>query len=210
MSDMDREAMLKSIEHMMNSKKTSTNVFLSIPQILLIKKENVIRKIFFIALELISGGVIAFSPEVVLITQNIFEAINAVILALMAIVFTGYAFFQALLSDRLLEYLLKNQKDDGESKLEESNNYYAQVMMTHFICVFFNIITIIFSCIVPEQWGITGSSLLNSCMCTLILFAFLHINGEAIWETKSFIFNVFQLFNAHAATRFMEMLKKDE
>ena len=153
---------------------------------------------------------IAFSPEVVSITKSLFEIINGVILALMAIVFTGYAFFQALLSDSLFVFLLKDKKDNGESKLEESNNYYAQVMMTHFICIFLNILIIIFSYIVPRQWGITDSSRVNGYICAFMLVVFFHVNGEAIWETKSFIFNVFQLFNAHAATRFMEMFKKEK
>ncbi len=210
MHDMDKEEMSKSIDRMMNAKKNSTKVFLSIQEILWIKKENVARKIVFIAIELLASFLIAFSPEVVSITKNVFEITNTIILALMAIVFTGYVFFQALLSDSLLLLLLKNKKKNGESKLEESNNYYAQIMMIFFTCIFLNMLTIIFSSIVPKNWGITSSSQANSYICVVILLLITHINGEAIWETKSFIFNVFQLFNAHAATRFMEIIKDEK
>ena len=42
-----------------------------------------------------------------------------------------------------------------------------------------------------------------------MLLALLYVNMDVIWETKIFIFNVFQLFNLHAFSRTADILEKE-
>ena len=49
------------------------------------------------------------------LTKDVFEAIISIIIALIAIVFTGYAFFQALVNNKMLITLLSVDDEAGET-----------------------------------------------------------------------------------------------
>lgn len=48
----------------------------------------------------------------------------------------------------------------------------------------------------------------NEILAGIFLLLILHCNIESIWEMKSFIFNIFQLFNLHAYARMKEIKEK--
>lgn len=87
------------------------------------------------------------SKEIINQTESILEMINTVILSLFAVVFTGYALFQALMGDKLLLLLLMieaTNDNDASSKLEETNRYFVKVMLLQFFLVMVNLSVRIF------------------------------------------------------------------
>ena len=177
--------------------------------LLSVNKQNVIRKLLFVGVELFVALIVARQFDTIIILNSIVEVFINVMLALLAIVFTGYAFFQALLNDRLLIALISD--DSGKkNKLVETNSYFVQVMMIQIFCLLVNIVVIISTIIIPDDWSWLSSKGINELIAALLIFAYLHLNIECIWEMKSFIFNTFQLFNLYAYSRIVSILKQEK
>lgn len=192
--------------------KDSTKVLLKALGVLKIKRKNVIRKIVFILFELLIAITISRVPDTIEMAESVTNIFNVVLLALFAIVFTGYAFFQALINDKLLLYMIKEDatESDCSSKLEETNLYFAKVMMLQFSVIIINALLLIILGILPVDWCLSANNAINETLSALGIVVLLHLNIESIWETKSFIFNVTQLFNAHAMSRIINILENDE
>ena len=95
---------------------------------------------------------LAMSKEIINQTESILEMINTVILSLFAVVFTGYALFQALMGDKLLLLLLMIEAtNDASSKLEETNRYFVKVMLLQFFLVMVNLSVRIFLKLIPTD-----------------------------------------------------------
>lgn len=190
---------------------TSSKVLIHAIEILKPSKKNIWRKILFIVVELSIAIVLSMSNNTIIVFAEILEIINAVLLAFFAVVFTGYALFQALIGDRLLLYLINETvEEDGEEKshLENSNYYFAKVMLLQFFLILLNLFFIMTLKIVFDlQFILLWLSFFKEIVGIIIIFILLHFNFEVLWETKSFIFNVFQLFNMHAMARIIDILK---
>lgn len=177
--------------------------------LLSVNKQNVIRKLLFVGAELFVALIVARQFDTIIILNSIVEVFINVMLALLAIVFTGYAFFQALLNDRLLIALISDNSGK-KNKLVETNSYFVQVMMIQIFCLLVNIVVIISTIIIPDDWSWLSSKGINELIAALLIFAYLHLNIECIWEMKSFIFNTFQLFNLYAYSRIVSILKQEK
>lgn len=151
--------------------------------------------------------IIAKSSDTIVLTENVIQIIINVMLAIFAIVFTGYAFFQALINDKLLISMIITG-DDKNNKLSETNDYFAEVMVFQLGCIIVDLIVLVFMAILPKNWALSFNDILNEILATLGIFLLLHCNIESLWEMKSFIFNVFQLFNLHAYTRVAKILEQ--
>lgn len=190
----------------------STQMLRAAFELIEIKRENIKRKVIFLVPISIVCLMLAMSKETINQTESILEMINTVILSLFAVVFTGYALFQALMGDKLLLLLLmieSTNDNDASSKLEETNKYFVKVMLLQFFLVMVNLSVTIFLKLIPTDWTLFDSITWNERICFVMLLALLYINMDVIWETKSFIFNVFQLFNLHAFSRTADILEKE-
>lgn len=195
----------------LGKRTNSSIVLIHAVEILKPSKKNIWRKICFIVVELLIAIVLIMNNNTITVFSEILEIMNAVLLAFFAVVFTGYALFQALIGDRLLLYLINETiEEDGEEKshLENSNYYFAKVMLLQFILILLNLFAIIILSIVPDLLVMQIiSPFLKEVEGITIIFILFHFNFEVLWETKSFIFNVFQLFNMHAMARIIDIMK---
>ena len=176
------------------------------------KKE--IKKFLFICLvALIPALLIGYSEDTIDLFENSVEKINAILLAIFGIVFTGYVFFQALVNDDLLIRMFnskteKNGKD--KSKLQETNEEFVNLMM---LCLFFILLNLFLSlCLgaVPNDFVCFERRIYNNALAILLLNLYFFFAFYIMWEIKSFIFNIFQLFKMHAGTRVMEIIEKEK
>ena len=199
----------KAIENAekLKKKNSSTMVLKKSMKILALNKENWIRKNVFILIELFFAFTMSNRIETIDLAHDIIGLFITVLLALIAIVFTGYAFFQALIGDRLLVVLLSI--DNIKGNLNGSNSYFAEVMVFQIACVVIDLFVEIFTIVMPSDWVMTGSCIVNEAVCTILLLAIMHCNIEGIWEMKSFIFNVYQQFNLHAYSRIKDIEEKN-
>lgn len=146
-------------------------------------------------------------------TVNLFgdicEIIFNVFISLFGIIFTGYIFFQALLNDELLIILanVKTEKKKAEeTKLEEVNKNFVSLMMLYVLAIIISLILIIILPCIPEEFMIFPN---NVTCCNSLAWALIQLfyvfTAELIWRVVSFIHNIYQLFNAYAASRLIKL-----
>lgn len=187
-----------------NSKK----ILLASLKLLMPRKKDFIRRFLFLAIEVIISIIISKQYNTIPLAKEMMNVVITVIIALLAIVSTGYAFFQALINNKLLVTLL-SVDDSQEGNLAKTNEYFAVVMTLQLLCLMINTVVCIFSIILPETWCLSNNNLVNELLSTLGITCILYLNFESIWEMRSFIYNVFQLYNLHAYSRMFEIIEKE-
>ena len=189
----------------LKEKTSSSKVFVNSLDLLRFSKSNVIRKTSFLLIEFAASLIMSCQISTISLVKSTFELLIGVMSALVAIVFTGYAFFQALINDELLVALLSvedsGDKSQTSGSLISTNKYFAEVMIFQISCLVADVAIVIFSIILPDNWCLTGLYPCDLVLSSVFILAILHCNIEIIWEMKSFIFNTFQLFNLHACAR---------
>lgn len=200
----------KAVDNACTLTKTlsSTKVFVNSLKILRFNSKNIFRKIIFLIFELVFSIIIICQSNTILLVKDIYGLLITILIAFIAIVFTGYAFFQALLNDKLLVTLLS--VDENEGNLCETNEYFAEVMIFQMVCTLLDIGVVIFAMIIPTDWILLSNKILNEIISGTLIVISLYCNFESIWEMKSFIFNVFQLFNLHACARMVDIKEKED
>lgn len=198
----------------LGKKRNSSVELIQAIKILKFNKQNIWRKIGFIIIEFAMAISLALSSTTLIKVGTILEMLNGVLIAFFAVVFTGYALFQALIGDGLLLYLVNDTvKEEGEerSQLENSNDYFVKVMLIQFVVIILNAFCMMIMNVITDMKTIClFDSHIKDLISCIIIFVIFHFNFEAIWEIKSFIFNVFQLFNSHAMARIIEIMEKEE
>ena len=197
---------IKNFEKVMSNaeklteKSNSNKVFLQSLKILKPNKSNFLLKLIFGIIEVTVAFIMAKRTDTIGLTENVLQVVITVMLAFLAVVFTGYAFFQALINDKLLVSMIATG-DNKNNKLSEANIYFAEVMIFQIGCMLLDLLVIVFMIVLPEDWTLLSNNMLNEAFATIGISFLLYCNVESIWEMKSFIFNVFQLFNLHAYSR---------
>ncbi len=171
-------------------------------------KESAIRKIIFLLFEMFFARMIVTQADTVSFTKEIFEVFITILVAMIAIVFTGYAIFQALINDNLLIALLSVNNEKGN--LIGTNKYFVELMLFQIVCTIFNLFIVIFTIITPNDWCAFKNMGANEWLAGIILLCAMHCNIESIWEMKSFCFNVFQLINVYEYARITEIKEKKD
>ena len=172
-------------------------------------KYNWLRKLISVIAEVYAAMLIVKQVETVDITKEIMQILITVLIALIAVVFTGYAIFQALMNDKLLIILLSVNKKN-KAGLSETNNYFAELMELQILCLLMNVIAFIATVIMPDQWYLFSNHVVNEVLATCFISLILYFNSECIFEMQSFVFNVFQLFNLYAYSRVKELQKGEQ
>ena len=204
----DKENLLDNISDLIidgNSESVLKKSF----SILSFNKKNILRKGLFIGMEICIAIVIVKQLNTITILKEITGVLISVMLAILAIVFTGHAFFQALLNDRLLIALISDKASET-NKLAETNFYFAQVMMIQILCLAVNVVVIIVTIVLPTEWSLFSNSITNEIIAGVLILIYFYLNMECVWEMKSFVFNVFQLFNLYSYSRVLNIVNDDD
>lgn len=185
---------------------SSSDILFKSIELLKFSKDNCIRKILLIGIEIIIGILMSKSADTIAIYNDSLVITNEVIIALFAVVFTGYSLFQALIGKKMLLYMVM---EDSKTKpdmscLQESNLYFVELMMIQFAIIIFNLAIILILKALPYDWCLLSSNGINEAFSSVLIAVSFNLNFEALWETKSFVFNVFQLFNIHAMSRVLD------
>lgn len=208
----------KKIENLFST-RSSREVFKeAIIEILPEKKQWV----SFVTIGLISAipaSIIGISKDTVDLFYKAISNLNTIILALFAIVFTGYALFQALVNNDLLRRLLisdgkskmsskdiVSKEETGKSKLQESNEYFVKIMMLIVSAIVINAVLLLLVGSLPKDFYLPLSNRINNTLAAILIWVYFFYIMTILWEMKSFVFNVFQLFNAHAGSKAIELI----
>lgn len=165
-----------------------------------------------IVLTLISACLSIFigcQEDTITIIREIVSDLNAVILTVFGVVFTGYTLFQALIDDKVLERMAGMEKDD-KTYLQISNDYFLNVMLLDIVAIAINIIVLIILKILPDDFCLFRTNFYNESLATILILFYLTFQIRVLVEIKSFIFNIYQLFNIAAAERILNILEEKE
>lgn len=200
------ENMMKSV----SSNQLAKRAF----RLLLPKKNEFFRYLITILLSLGIAIVLAFIPKTVDYLKNAATVIQSAILAVYAIVFTGYALFQALLGRTMLKKLLKVQggiETNKTSKLQELNESFIDSMMLDIVCIIINVVMLIVLPLIPEDWLLIPDNLFfDEIIVSVLIFLYLYLSFTTLFDVKSFVGNIAGCFNLYAISRVTEMLDKKE
>lgn len=178
-------------------------------------KDSRKKQICLYVISIMVATFVGISKETVSVMVDTTQAVLDVMLGLFGIVFTGYAFFQALINKELLIRMVINvsnyDKEGAKSKLQETNESFVECMMLNLIAIIVSLLLKIIINSMPEDFIFFSKLEVNNIVATFFISLYFYFILIIIWEVKSFVFNVFQLFNMHAGTRVLELFNdKDE
>lgn len=207
---MGGEINLESVEKLLK-KRTSKQVVFSSFRVFKWTKKTRKQNAIICILSLIPSIFIGISPN----TQTIFgdscQTILEIIVGMFGVVFTGYSFFQALINKELLVRMIQSESigDNGETKtkLQETNEAFVECMMLDLIFIFVSLFLKIVVACIPEDFLLFSTVWMSNLTAILGLFIYFYCIIVVFNEVKSFIFNVFQLFNIYAGTRVIQLFK---
>ena len=200
-----KESIVKNVEKLMKV-ETSEKRLISAFRIFKLTKQNWKKYLCIIFICGIPACFISISLETISLFLEALDIIKDVILALFGIIFTGYAFFQALVNDELLLNMLEESNiKKSKSKLQETNEFFVELMMLYVVSIMSLVVLRIMISAIPEEFVLWRDSLWNNFIAAFLIELYFVFNAFILWETKSFIFNVFQLFNAHTVARVIEL-----
>lgn len=181
--------------------------------IFFIGKKNVLSRIIIILLGLILAVIIS-CLNTIEIMQEVTSVILDTVLTIFGIVFTGYAFFQALLNGQLVSVLI-NDVNLGEkvnrNTLHKTNWNFVQLMMQFLVAIFATVILEIILFCIPVDFCIFSQMKLNIIVSALLITIYFYHLMVIMWRMVSFIFNIYQLFNSFAVTKYLSFIKhKDD
>lgn len=181
------------------------------------KNDKKLFQVIFLIMCIAISSMISFRDDTVTVLYGIVSDINAVVLTIFGIVFTGYTLFQALISNELLMRMIEeteecseNEKCNDKTKFQESNDYFMNVMMVDIIAIVSNIVLMIILKAIPEYYCLFNENLYNEILCIVLLFSYFAFQFRVLIEVKSFIFNIYQLFNIAACEKILKILKDEK
>lgn len=176
-------------------------------KILLPQKDDILRRIVFLAVEGSVAVKMSFQPFTITLTKEVFSIALSIIIALLAMVFTGYVFSQVLINDDLLITLMEANADEEES-FYGLNQYFVRLMILYIAIIILDFALIVFMIILPEDWILCQNNNLNEAFSALGLIVIFYVNVESVWEVKSLFFSIYQLFSLSAVTRILNINKE--
>ena len=176
-----------------------------------ISRENIISRLVIGILSMTISFAIGHLDTIEILNKVLPIVLDAT-LAIFGVVFTGYAFFQALLSKEHLSVLIEDiQLDEknnrGQNTLYKTNWNFVQLMMQFLISIFATLLLqTVLSCM-ATNFCLFENMWLNEILASLLIMMYIFHLIVIMWRMISFVFNIFQLFNSYAVTKYLSYIK---
>lgn len=208
-AEINIEVLLKLLKQQSSKKLISNSLEIFKPT-----KKNIKRQLGLYAVAVFVSVFVGLSYNTKTIMVDTVQTVLDIILALFGIIFTGYALFQALINDELLIRLINNVSKDahGEdrSKLQETNEEFVHCMMLNILIILLSFLLKVVINSIPDDFLMFEKLIYNNICATMLISIYAYIVISVMWEVKSFIFNLFNLFNAYAGTRVLEIINSED
>ena len=175
------EVLLKLLKN-----QSSTRLIVNFLKILKPTKRTLKRQLILYVISVFVSIFVGASYDTKSIMVDTVQTILDIILALFGIIFTGYAFFQALINDELLIRLMKNTSKDGDdeekSKLQETNEQFIHCMMLNILIILLSFLLKIVVNSIPDDFVIFDKLIYNNICATVLISIYIYIVISVVWE----------------------------
>lgn len=204
---------IRRLEELKNdSAKTSNGIIKESFKLLSIGELGKIKFWVILILSIILSIAISTRYDSEVLLYEVAEMWQDVVLAVFGIAFTAHSIFQALLSPKLIYMMIR--VDDNEnpniSSFSGTNAYFVCYMMLSFIIVVLNVIIIVCKIIIPDNWQLFQSRLINSILFFICCLPYFYCSICWLVEMKSVIANIYNMYNVSATDKYIDELNKKE
>lgn len=167
------------------------------------------QNIFVFVITIIIGLLISCKVDTVLKFKDLVEIFNGVDLVIIAVVFTGFTFFEAVVTDDVLKRLASYEKND-KTFLQIHYEYFIHIIMLVIWLIFFNIIIIAILSNINQYFILFDSIIVDTIIAFIGISIYTYVSLTLVIETKSFIFNLYQIYVISKVEKIREMIKNNE
>ncbi|KXG78273.1 hypothetical protein [Thermotalea metallivorans] len=172
------------------------------------------RRVFLLLILLLICSIpainIGFSDNTIERIIRIIDRANALIVALLAILFTGYALFQALVSGNTLKQLLLHEEGKA-SMFKKYNLFFFILAITYLSIIIINFILILIFDNIPSDWQLPYfDTQTNSIIASILVSIYFLIIINSMIEMKCFLYNLYQCFSVNAVASTLNIIGKEE
>ena len=205
----ENEKILESLRDLLGDQESLKLIKISTASLKCSKRRCMILLLMSFCL-LIPLWYIGSSSHTIDSTIKIIQLSNDVIIPIFAMLFTGYALFQALVGGNTLKKMLI-EKINNASAFKTYNLYFFSLAI-YFLCIIIlNFILLIVFENIPPDWAFPYlTQFANSVWATLLLLIYVIVNVNALIEVKSFLYNLYQCFSINAYANVITSLGKED
>lgn len=204
---------IDNIEKLLHSEPSERLLLKAIKALKMQRKDRKSRFILFMVCAIL-GLTVSWCNDTVAIMRDSVDTILNVLTSVFGVIFTGYALLQAFMNKHLLMQLITDTKreNSGEekSRLQDINENFIFLMLLQIVGIIAAVtIKIVLLCI-PNNALFFGNLIVNNVGASLLCIGYFYFNGIVLWRTVAFVSSIFQLFNAYAVTRIIEILDEEK
>lgn len=203
---------IDNIEQLLKSEPSEQLLLKAIKGLRVEKKYKKSRWILIIVC-CVLGSIVGIHTDTVIVFRQVIDDALNVMLALLGVIFTGYALLQAFMNKHMLLQLLKDVKtyEGGEkSRLQDINEHFVYLMLLYITAITFTLIIKVIMFCIPDNFLLFSNLIVNNISAIALIVIYFVFIGIILWRTFSFISTIFQLFNIYAVTRLLEMLDEED
>lgn len=169
-----------------------------------LSKKSFLQYFVSIVVSMMFSFCIIYSENIIDVMSFAVGILNDTVIAFIAIIFTTYSVFQALLTDSVVLALLKNKGN----LLNISNKSFLHLILLYVFDIGINIILLILLKVMPEGFCLFSSLTLCNLVAFFLCFIYFMYNSLIIYEIKNFAVNLYRMFAVYNYYRSEEILKK--
>lgn len=203
---------IDNIEQLLKSEPSEQLLLKAIKGLRVEKKYKKSRWILIIVC-CVLGSIVGIHTDTVIVFRQVIDDALNVMLALLGVIFTGYALLQAFMNKHMLLQLLKDVKtyEGGEkSRLQDINEHFVYLMLLYITAITFTLIIKVIMFCIPDNFLLFSNLIVNNISAIALIVIYFVFIGIILWRTFGFISTIFQLFNIYAVTRLLEMLDEED
>lgn len=154
-------------------------------------------------------GYVGFGEDTVTIAMKIVDMSNSIIIPVFSVLFMGYALFQALVGGSTLKRMLIEEIED-KSMFKTYNLFFYGITIYNLFIIILNYFLLIVFQSVPKNWSIPFfGQIFNNILASALLLIYVIINIYALFEVKSFLYNIYQCFSMNAYATIVSEIRKE-
>lgn len=167
------------------------------------RRRGIVLGIYFIVMLVIFN--ISPPKEYVVLSNELFDLVIPIVLALLTIVFTGYALFQAFAVKSTLQIILLNPSRNEKSVFADMNHSFIVLFLAYLTILIFTMFTKVIFLLMPISFQLPFfTNKTNEFLCSIALTIYLTLLLHSFIEIKSFVYSLYQCLKINVCSVMLE------